>query len=420
MLRLPTIQASTGMVLADPVYHPLHPSVALLRAGVALDDHSIKRLHEIGVRELWIKYPPLDSIRKYVNPEAVVACRGMATRIAQTMDELVENKHAKLEYDAFRKAVVSVVESLSDNPAASLFIFETATSARPALRHASNVCFLSILMGLKLEFYLVHERNRMHAMLAKDVSSLGVGAMMHDIGMMHLSDKALDRWNATRDENDPEWREHPQLGFESVKKDFDPTAAGIVLHHHQHVDGSGFPQRQEFSGKGRALQGSDIHVFARIVAAADLFDRLRHPAHAPRAELLNLPSVPAVRALSTMLKAPYRSWVDPIVLCGLLAAAPPYPPGSLVKLSDGREAAVVDWVPEDPCRPTVEIIEDVKEMLRPSRKVRAREQIALRQTSNVWISEVDGVDVSKDNFTPSTVGEFDLNKVARSLVNAAA
>lgn len=420
MLRLPTIQAFAGMVLADPVYHPLHPSVTLLRAGVSLDDHSIKRLHELGVRELWIKYPPLDAVRKYINPEAVTACHGMASRIAQTMDELVENKHAKLEYDPFRKAVTAVLDSLSDNATAALFIFETATSARPALRHASNVCFLSILIGLKLEFYLVHERSRMHATLAKDVSSLGVGAMMHDLGMLHLPEKVLDRWNATRDENDPQWREHAQIGFDLVKKDFDPTAAGIVLHHHQHFDGSGFPQRTEFSGKGRALQGSDIHVFARIVAAADLFDRLRHPAHAPRAELLDMPSVPAVRALSTMLKQPYRSWIDPIVLCGLLAAAPPYPPGSLVKLSDGREAVVVDWVPEDPCRPTVEIISDLREMLRPNRKAMPRERIALRKATDLYIAEIDGVDVSKDNFTPSAVGEFDLNKVARSLVNAAA
>lgn len=420
MLRLPTIQASAGMVLADPVFHPLHPSVTLLRAGVTLDTHSIGRLHEIGVRELWIQYPPLEAVRRFINPAAVTACRGMATRIAQTMDELVENKHAKLEYDPFRKAVTSVVESLSDNPTASLFIFETATSARPALRHASNVCFLSILIGLKLEFYLVHERSRMHASLAKDVSSLGVGAMVHDLGMMHLPDSVLDRWNATLDETDTQWREHAQLGFDHVKKDFDPTAAGIVLHHHQHFDGSGFPQRLELSGMGRALQGSDIHIFARIVAAADLFDRLRHPSHAPRAELLDRPSVPAVRALSLMLKHPYRSWIDPVVLCGLLAAAPPYPPGSLVKLSDGREAVVVDWVPEDPCRPTVEIISDLQDMLRPGRKPKAREHIALRQTSNLCIAEIDGVNVSNDNFTPSAVGEFDLNKVARALVNAAA
>jgi HD-GYP domain-containing protein (c-di-GMP phosphodiesterase class II) len=420
MLKLPTIQAFAGMVLADPVYHPLHPSVTLLRAGVTLDDHSIKRLHEIGVRELWIQYPPLEAIRRFVNPAAVTACRDMATRIAQTMDELVENKHAKLEYDSFRRAVVAVVDSLSENASAALFIFESATSARPALRHASNVCFLSILMGLKLEFYLVHERNRVHASLAKDVSSLGVGAMMHDIGMLHLPDHVLDRWNATRDENDPAWREHVQLGFDHVKKDFDPTAAGIVLHHHQHFDGSGFPQRTEFSGKGRALQGSDIHIFARIVAAADIFDRLRHPAHAPRAELLDIPSVPAVRALSTMLKPPYRSWIDPIVLCGLLASAPPYPPGSLVKLSDGREAVVVDWVPEDPCRPTVEIITDLREMLRPNQRPKPRERISLRRMPELYIAEIDGYDVSKDNFTPSAVGEFDLNRVARSLVNAAA
>lgn len=420
MLKLPTQQAFAGMVLADPVYHPLHASVPLLREGVALDAHSIKRLHELGVRDLWIQYPPLDSLRKFVSRETALACREMAARIAQTMDQLVEDKHAKLEYDAFRRAVLAVVEALSDSPTACLFITEGADRSKPALRHASNVCYLSIMMGLKLEFYLIHERSRMPAAQARDISSLGVGAMMHDVGMLDLAPDVLDRWNRDLNENDPEWRAHVQLGFDRVKGDFDPGAAGVVLHHHQRHDGTGFPPRTELSGQGKALRESDIHVFARIVAAADLFDRLRHPAHAPRAELLDRPSIPAVRALKTMLQRPWRDRLDPIVLKGLLAVAPPYPPASFVTLSDGRQAVVVDWTPTDPCRPTVEILEDLAALAHPGRKITPRERLDLTKKGMPSIREFDGEDVSKDNFAPSTPSEFDLTRTARALVNAAA
>ncbi|HCT44936.1 MAG TPA: hypothetical protein DF699_06965, partial [Phycisphaerales bacterium] len=159
-----------------------------------------------------------------------------------------------------------------EDPDAALFIGEIADTGSPAIRHGANVGYLAMLMGLRLDFYLLRERSRLTPRLAKDVTSLGVAAMLHDIGMTRLKASVLKRWADEHDHTDPAWREHVDLGYEMVRGHVEPSAAAAVLHHHQRYDGSGFPVRKR-NGKVAGLDGSSIHIFARILIVADLYDR---------------------------------------------------------------------------------------------------------------------------------------------------
>lgn len=255
----------------------------------------------------------------------------------------------------------------------------------------------------------------MRSVIARDVSNLGVGAMLHDIGMLRLEPTVLRRWNATRDESDPAWREHVNLGYQMVRGEIEPSSAAAIQHHHQHFDGSGFPATSEVRGYPTAPMGSDIHVFARIVAAADLLDRLRHPAHAPLSDERTAPSIPAVRALRMMQQSPYFGRLDPIVFRALISVVPPYPPGTMVGLNDGRRAVVTDWSVEDPCRPTVHTLSTA--LSDPLDK--DAERIDLRGSTSLRIVEADGFDVSRDNFFPSYKGHFGLTLAALGMTKAA-
>lgn len=445
MLRLGLLHAKPGMVLGLPVLHPTCPEVVLLRAGASLEETTIARLREIGVREAWIRYPSLDHLIQFVNPGMHEACRAVTADIGKAIDSVLANSHARLDFYAYKRAVMGVIENAISHPKAAIFIHEMTQDAKPALRHAGNVCVLSILMGLKLDFYLVHQRSRLSANLAMDLSGLGVGAMLHDVGMLRLSPGAVARFEATGNESDLEFQDHTRIGFELVKGELDPTAASAVLHHHQKYDGTGFPRRQPLRGAPLPLRGSDIHVFARIIAAADLLDRIRFsrvlpnngdhgpapalapdsPATSPAPEPARATdggahvAMPVARALKLMLGKPYRDWVDPIVMRALLAVSPAFSPGSIVRLSDGRRAAVADWRPTNPCAPIVEILGEMDR----GWEVRAPERIDLERPNTPTIATLetpDGeVDVSKDLFYPSFPGDFDLIRIARVLENRA-
>lgn len=445
MLRLGLVHARAGMVLAMSVAHPASPGIVLLRAGCVLDDRSIHRLREIGVREAWIRYPSLEGLAQFASTRLDDATHHLNAQIGGAIDACLADTHARLDFYAYKRAVMAVVESAMASPRAALFLHELAERAAPAVRHAGNVCVLSLLMGLKLESYLVHERARVNAAVARELSGLGVGAMLHDLGMLRLPEHVRARFEATGDESDPEFQEHARLGFDMVKADVDATAAATILHHHQRHDGSGFPKRVTLEGDLVPLKGSDIHVFARVVACADVFDRIRSGCAMPRGNAESagpataaLPaSAPAgpvalrttVAAMAAMLREPYTRWIDPIVLRALMAVVPAFAPGTVVDLSDGRRAVVVDWTPTNPCAPTVQIVEvhlgpDARTPRAPGGPwaARAPERINLADAGAPRIARVCApgaagadpvtglVDVAAELFFPTCPGEFDLSR----------
>lgn len=398
------------MILALPVHHPDRPGTVLLRAGVSLSESTVQRLIEIRARDLWIRYPGLEQIAQYVDPGVRRAHALVTGEIASAFDTVKDSFDAKLDYLSYRGAIARMIDKLTASPRANIFIEELAEAGDELVRASSSVCLLSVLMGLKLGFYLLRERGRLSPTHAREVSALGVGAMLHDIGMLGLDEHTRRAYELTGDEADEAFQEHVQLGFRMVRGAIEPAAAAVVLHHHQHFDGSGFPRRTTASGQAVAVAGRDIHVFARIASAAVIFDRLRHPSPGV--------VVPTVRALRALLGEPACHWIDPVVRSALLTVVPPYAPGSLVTLSSGQRGAVVSWNPLDPCRPTVEVIEDL--VAGTVADEFQRERVDLREARDVVVVQAEGEAVEDDNFFPSNPGEFDLDLVARSLINAAA
>jgi hypothetical protein len=56
------------MVLARTIYRPLCPGEPLLKSGFRLDQPSIKRLKNLHISSLWVKYPRLAFLDGIINP----------------------------------------------------------------------------------------------------------------------------------------------------------------------------------------------------------------------------------------------------------------------------------------------------------------------------------------------------------------
>jgi HD-GYP domain-containing protein (c-di-GMP phosphodiesterase class II) len=438
MLRVPITQARPGMKLALPIMQPKRAGFVLLHAGVELDQHEIDRLREIEVREVWIHVPGLEFIAQYINPAMVQRHAELTRSLSSAFDAIRERQFITLEFTEYKQGVAGLIESILESPRASVFVQELADRESDLIRHASSVCLISLLMGLKLDAYLLSQRRQLSGLQAKSVVNLGIGAMLHDIGMLRLAPETLDRWNKLRDEKDPAWRLHTQLGFEMLQGHVSPTAAAAVLHHHQKFDGTGFPTRSMLTSMKtdggtrveRAMAGQDIHIFARIIACADHFDRERHTIAG---------EVPVVRALGRMLRPPISKWIDPTVMRALLAVVPAYAPGTVVTLNTGQSAAVGNWFADDPCRPSVLMLEDegVAGASPRTSPVAARamslgdgvraahlantpnarfggdtprpgDRLDLKSRPDLWITHAQGQPVESDNFYPQYPGEFDL------------
>lgn len=395
MLRVAIEQARPGMPLALPVHHPDHVSRVLLQSGTMLTDRSIQRLVDQSIREIWIAWPGLEFIREHVNPRLDHSHREFTKRLSKVFDVAALDLNAVVDYSPLKNSVSDFLEKLLESPRAAFYLSELMGSETPLLRHASAVCLMSLLIGLKLGGYLVQQRKRLEPREAANIVNLGVGAMLHDVGMMHIRQDVIDRFHETEDDTDEEWRQHVFIGYRMVSGRIDPTAAASVLHHHQRFDGKGFPEVEtdDILCETEGREGEAIHVFPRIIAAADLFDRIRYRGG-------DKPCCTRVRALRLLRDAPYAPQLDPVILSGLFAVTPPYPPGSIVTLNTGDRAVVTSWTPKDPCRPEVRLIGGLD---KPPTDMTVGLTIDLRKARHTHIAYAEGADVTKDNFTPDMV-----------------
>jgi len=101
---------------------------------------------------------------------------------------------------------------------------------------------------------------------SRELQIIGRGALLHDIGKIGVPDAVLLKPSELTPEEWEQMRRHPLVGYQMIKSiPFLSEAAEIVLNHHEHYDGTGYPN-------GRSAE--EIPVGARIFAIADALDAI--------------------------------------------------------------------------------------------------------------------------------------------------
>ncbi len=397
MLRIDILTARPGMRLALSIRHPRQYDHTLLKLGYALTRQDIRRIKDLGVRTIWVQYPGLEFLSRIINRGVIDAQGSVLRQVAGVFEMVQAQTSADLPYREYRKTLEVLVSELVHHPKAAVFLGEMDELEKDdMIRHSATVTFLSLLIGLRLEGYLVTQRPLMNPALAKEVVYLGIGAMLHDVGITRLPEPVRETFRRTGDDSDPLWREHPAMGYELVHGQVTPTVASVVLNHHQNYDGTGY------AGDNKpVLAGDKIHVFARIAALADRFDEMKRPVGArPHT---------TVGVLHDLLEPELICQFDPRVVRALLAVVPPYPPGTIVRLSDGQWVVAIDHAPAAPCRPTVQVIPS-PDQLDPDEGEPLGPTINLgEEDESLYVAECDGQDVSEFNF-PSLTELRDSNE----------
>ena len=100
---------------------------------------------------------------------------------------------------------------------------------------------------------------------ARQVAKVRSAAALHDVGKIHTPPAVLNKAGRLTDDEFKVIQHHPVDGADMVAPLGDDELTAMVLHHHERLDGTGYPGH---------LAGSDIPVGARIIAVADTFDAL--------------------------------------------------------------------------------------------------------------------------------------------------
>ncbi|WP_333886475.1 HD-GYP domain-containing protein [Clostridium sp.] len=122
-------------------------------------------------------------------------------------------------------------------------------------RHSVNVAAISFILGKWLG---LNER---------EINLLTYSAVLHDFGKMKLDKKILLKKTKLTSSECELLKTHSVIGYNFVKEIpyLDSSVSRGILMHHERMDGSGYPL---------GIKGDKIHKFAKIIAIADLFDRV--------------------------------------------------------------------------------------------------------------------------------------------------
>ena len=100
-----------------------------------------------------------------------------------------------------------------------------------------------------------------------EVERISLGALLHDVGKIGIPENVLKKPDKLSDEEWNIMKQHPVIGAEKVLQPNESLRdlVPIVKYHHEHVDGTGYPEH---------LKGDQIPLAAKIVAVADAFHAL--------------------------------------------------------------------------------------------------------------------------------------------------
>ncbi len=300
----------------------------LLGEGMALTRGYIERLKDLGISSVYIVDHLTGDIE--VDELVTIQTRIDATKaVKETMNGI--RKGLGLDGDKVCKSVDKLMDELVANRNIIYNLVDIRAMNDYNFGHSIAVCILSLLAGIFAGFGY------------RKLKELGVGAILHDIGKVFISEKILNKKDKLSPEEYQEIQKHTILGYEFLRKNnqISAVSAHVAWQHHEHFDGSGYP---------RGLKGNEIHEFARIVAVADVFDALSTD-RIYRKRFFPHEVVEYIRDKGKEL-------FDPDFTRILLERIAPFPIGATVLLNTGEKAVVMKVTKDMPSRPLVKVIID--------------------------------------------------------------
>jgi HD-GYP domain-containing protein (c-di-GMP phosphodiesterase class II) len=231
-----------------------------------------------------------------------------------------------------KAAVSECVASVMRNSDAMMFMTQLRSKNEYVSEHAFNVCIYAIVMG------------RLLGLRTWELENLGTCALLHDMGTVRVPDAILNKPGKLTGEEFEVIRMHPGWGKDILMsgRNLFTGTVDVAYAHHEAIDGSGYP---------RGLKGTQLNQNSKIVAVADRYDAIisARPYRKARDHL------GAIGVLNKMATAGH---LDGDLTTTFVSYLGIYPPGTLVELSTGEVAIVLETNPHNRLKPQILVIRD--------------------------------------------------------------
>jgi putative nucleotidyltransferase with HDIG domain len=354
--RIPVERLTSGMFVQEFcgswMDHPFWRAKFLLN-----DPADLKRIRDSGIKEIWIdtsKGKDLpdggetqEEVREQVERELefvasrpmewldqpttfadeVNRARALCKRSKQQLSSMfAEARLGKaLEIEGCVSLVEEISESVMRNSSALISVARLKMRDEYTYMHSMAVCALMIALARQLN---------LDANLTREA---GLAGLLHDMGKALVPLEILNKPGKLTDNEFAVMKSHPARGAVLLQKMKGVTAAAIdvCLHHHERVDGGGYPHK---------LAGDKLSLLAKMGAVCDVYDAIT----SNRPYKSGWDPAESLRQM-----AQWKGHFDPAVFQAFVKTVGIYPVGSLVRLKSGRLAVVTSQNPDALLKPKV-------------------------------------------------------------------
>ncbi|ASE23954.1 HD-GYP domain-containing protein [Pseudomonas protegens] len=355
------------------------------KAGFVLNSHAdLQRLRQSNVSSLWIDsdkgldlpanpqpsapaaLPPLKSEaplrveRAEEIQRALKICAHSKKAVMQMFQEVRMGQ--AIELVQVDELVHNISSSLLRHPDVLISLARLKTADDYTYMHSVAVCALMVAVARQLELPV------------EQVHQAGVAGLLHDIGKLTIPDSILNKPEKLSADEFERIKLHPAAGGAILRQNpqLDALVLDVCLHHHEKIDGSGYPHH---------LAGEQISLFAQMGAVCDVYDAVTST------RPYNRGWDPA-EALQRM--SGWTGHFGPRVLQALVKCVGIYPVGSLVRLNSGKLAVVLEQNNESLLLPKVKVFFSTRsKMPLPQRvldlsRLQGEEHIVAREAQEAW------------------------------------
>jgi HD-GYP domain-containing protein (c-di-GMP phosphodiesterase class II) len=255
-------------------------------------------------------------------------CKKAFFKALTVTEGLMKSVHMgkRLELRFAKRVMHQMVDLITDEEFTLLGLTTLKSHDNYTYYHSVNVSVYAISLGKRL------------GLSRPQLSDLGVGALLHDLGKVKIPTEVLHKKGALTQEDWTVIRRHPVEGAKEIIRVGGLSTLALraligCFEHHMNHDGSlgGYPNFRERYAP---------HLIGRIVGIADVFDAIT-----TKRVYMNEPT-PRDKALSFMLSQSGKKF-DSVLLRIFVNMIGVYPIGTMVRLRSGRIAVVVA-TPKDP------------------------------------------------------------------------
>ncbi|MCX7171435.1 MAG: HD-GYP domain-containing protein, partial [Proteobacteria bacterium] len=256
--------------------------------------------------------------------EAAKTCAKATDAVKTMFGELRMGK--ALSAGAVDGLVEEITGSLDRNPGALISLARLKTADDYTYMHSVAVSALMASLAKQME------------MSAREIHGAGRAGLLHDLGKANIPMKILNKPGKLTDEEFSLVKIHPEEGHRILLEggSNDQVALDVVLHHHEKVDGSGYPH---------GLHDGAISRLAKMGAVCDVYDAIT----SNRPYKQGWDPTESIKKMSEWTGTHF----DHDIFQAFVKCIGIYPTGSLVSLTSGRIGVVLDQSPKSLLTPQV-------------------------------------------------------------------